>query len=58
MQYIKKENTPPVEWDDWFTTAIGTRTYDYKADYSELLKIRSAKKYLIDEQHGFCAYCN
>jgi uncharacterized protein (TIGR02646 family) len=57
MQYIKKQNTPPPNWDVWFTTATSIRTYNYKADYDSLTNLIQAKQYLIDEQHGLCAYC-
>jgi uncharacterized protein (TIGR02646 family) len=58
MQYIEKQNTPPVDWEKWFTTGTGKRTYDYKADSAALPFLRDVKKFLIEEQHGLCAYCN
>jgi uncharacterized protein (TIGR02646 family) len=57
MQYIKKQDTPPKDWDAWFTKADGERSFDYKKDYSSLTKLSHAKKYLLAEQHGLCAYC-
>jgi uncharacterized protein (TIGR02646 family) len=57
MQYIKKQNEPPEHWDEWFTTATGRRTFDYNADNRALRNLAQAKQFLIDEQHGLCAYC-
>ena len=57
MQYIPKQAVPPTDWEDWFTTATGRRSYDYKADCSALRDIAHAKAYLLNEQHGLCAYC-
>jgi uncharacterized protein (TIGR02646 family) len=56
MQYIKKQNTPPFDWEVWFTKATGERTYDY-ADYSALTQLKYAKEFLLNEQHNLCAYC-
>lgn len=58
MQFINKGNTPPPDWEKWFTTSSGKRTYDYRKDISDLHFIRDAKQYLINEQNGYCAYCN
>lgn len=57
MQYIKKQNIPPSDWDKWFTTATGKRSYDYKTDYSALTQIENARAFLIAEQSELCAYC-
>ncbi len=57
MQYIKKNDTPPTEWENWFKTGLGKRSFDYGNDYSSLRNLGSAKKFLIEEQHGLCAYC-
>jgi hypothetical protein len=57
MQYIKKQNTPPIEWDIWFTKAAGDRSYDYGNDNKSLTNLRQARQFLINEQHGLCAYC-
>lgn len=57
MQYIKKQNTEPSDWNTWFTVPPNRRTYDYGKDSSSLPQLRSAKQYLIDEQNSLCAYC-
>lgn len=57
MQYIKKQNSFPTDWETWFTTATGQRSYDYGKDYSSLTHLSKAKAYLISEQNGLCAYC-
>lgn len=57
MQFIPKKETPPMDWNLWFSTGTGIRSYDYKADYSALRDIVYAKKYLLEEQHELCAYC-
>jgi len=57
MQYIPKNNKIPDNWDSWFTKATGERSFDYGKDYSALTNLVEAKKYLIAEQHGLCAYC-
>jgi uncharacterized protein (TIGR02646 family) len=57
MQYIPKKEIQPLDWDTWFTKGTGTRSYDYKSDFSALRSIVNAKKYLLDEQYGLCAYC-
>jgi uncharacterized protein (TIGR02646 family) len=57
MQYIRKQQLPPADWDTWFTTATGRRSFDYGLDYDALTDLIFAKQYLIDEQHGLCAYC-
>ena len=57
MQFIEKQNIQPPDWDKWFTTGSGQRSFDYGKDYSSLRNIGNAKKFLIDEQHELCAYC-
>ncbi len=57
MQYIEKYPTPPQDWDRWFTKADGIRSFDYKKDYDALTNLRLAKRFLLNEQHGLCAYC-
>ena len=57
MQYIKKQNTPPSDWDKWFITATGEKSFDYGKDYNSLTNLRQAREFLISEQHGLCAYC-
>ncbi len=57
MQYIKKQNTPPDNWEDWFTTATGLRSYDYSHDTSSLTNLIKAREFLLHEQNGLCAYC-
>ena len=57
MQFIEKLNTPPPQWESWFTTAVGRRSYDYHEDFDNLPGLKEARQYLIDEQHGLCAYC-
>ncbi len=57
MQFINKHHLIPPDWDAWFTTANGRRTYDYEADYGELHNLDLAKNHLINEQNGLCAYC-
>lgn len=56
MQFIKKQDIPPPEWDDWFSTPNG-RSYDYKKDSSSMRDLPLAKRYLLNEQSGLCAYC-
>lgn len=57
MQYIKKQNIEPTDWNTWFTVPPNRRTFDYGKDSSSLIQLRSAKQYLIDEQNSLCAYC-
>ncbi len=57
MQYIEKQTTPPNDWEKWFTTANGVRSFDYKKDYNSLTNVKFAKAFLLGEQHGLCAYC-
>jgi uncharacterized protein (TIGR02646 family) len=57
MQYIKKQNTEPANWNQWFTVPPHRRSYDYGTDYSSCPDLRLAKSFLISEQHGLCAYC-
>jgi len=57
MQYIKKQNTEPNQWNNWFIVPPSRRTFDYGVDCSSLPSLTNAKQYLIDEQHGLCAYC-
>lgn len=57
MQYIRKNHTPPIEWNEWFTTKEGNRSFDYKEDYNKLRYLKNARKFLLDEQKGLCAYC-
>lgn len=57
MQFIKKQDTQPADWNSWFTTSTNRRTYDYGSDYSDLHYIRRAKEFLLNEQNGYCAYC-
>jgi uncharacterized protein (TIGR02646 family) len=55
MQYIKKQNTAPQDWDSWFARGDGAsnvqRSYIYNQAHPDL------KKYLLEEQNGLCAYC-
>lgn len=57
MQYIKKQNTPPDAWEDWFKKATGERSYDYRKDSGSMRQLLLARDFLINEQHGLCAYC-
>jgi len=57
MLYIKKADTAPVDWEAWFTTAIGNRSYDYGRDQPNLPRLREARKFLLEEQNHLCAYC-
>jgi uncharacterized protein (TIGR02646 family) len=57
MQFINKSNIPPQNWDKWFTTANGRRSFDYKKDFDNLLELSKAREYLLKEQHHLCAYC-
>ena len=57
MQYIKKQNIPPTDWNDWFTKAAGDRSFDYGSDHGSLPNLSLARQFLIDEQNGLCAYC-
>lgn len=58
MQYIQKQSTPPTDWDLWFFNVHGVRQYDYAAAYENgLPNLSGALDFLINEQHGLCAYC-
>ncbi len=57
MQFIHKQDAPPIGWENWFTTATGRRSFDYKEDYSAMRNIPEARKFLLEEQHYLCAYC-
>lgn len=61
MQYIKKQNKPPENWDSYFEKYIdGTepvRSFDYGKDYGSLRQLSTVLELLINEQHGLCAYC-
>lgn len=58
MQFIPKQPNEPADWNLWFTRADnGLRSYDYGRDVSVLHNLRNAKRYLVEEQHGLCAYC-
>ncbi|TFF39142.1 retron system putative HNH endonuclease [Mucilaginibacter psychrotolerans] len=57
MEYIRKQEGPPEDWDLWFTTATGVRTFDYGSDYGALTNLPSAKEFLLREQNFLCAYC-
>lgn len=57
MQYIRKENTQPSDWESWFLTGSGKRSYDYKQDETALSQKSEALKYLLEEQGNLCAYC-
>jgi uncharacterized protein (TIGR02646 family) len=57
MQYIKKQNTEPANWNDWFTVPPNRRTYDYGRDRASLTNYSFILTHLINEQHGLCAYC-
>ncbi len=57
MQYIKKQNTQPDDWDAWFTKATGERAYDYGKDNRSLTNLKEVKRFLLKEQNGLCAYC-
>ncbi len=56
MQFIEKGEIQPSNWDLWFTKANGQRSFNY-FDYESLPNIVNAKRYLLQEQHGLCAYC-
>lgn len=47
MQYISKNVNQPEEWDHWFTTANGVRSFDYGADYENLPALALAKGFLL-----------
>ena len=55
MQYIQKQPTEPADWNQWFTVPPGVRTFDYKVADARLTQL--ARAFLIQEQHGLCAYC-
>lgn len=57
MQYIKKGNTQPADWEVWFTKATGERSYDYDKDRGAMRDLLKAREFLIKEQNGLCAYC-
>lgn len=57
MQFIKKNETTPEEWEQWFTTGNGVRSFNYGADYQNLPNISQAKEFLLNEQSNLCAYC-
>lgn len=57
MQFIKKKETTPEEWEQWFTTGNGVRSFNYGADYQNLPNISQAKEFLLNEQLNLCAYC-
>ena len=60
MQYIHKQEIPPVDWDLWFTIQSEDgirRSYDYGIDCPALLNLHLAKGFLLNEQNGLCAYC-
>ncbi|MBS1685087.1 MAG: TIGR02646 family protein [Bacteroidetes bacterium] len=57
MQFIDKDAVQPDNWDIWFTTATGRRSFDYSTDYSALTQIQNAKRHLLTEQSFLCAYC-
>jgi uncharacterized protein (TIGR02646 family) len=57
MQYIKKQNVEPVDWNQWFTVPPARRSFDYGADYRSCPNLNLAKAFLIKEQNGLCAYC-
>jgi uncharacterized protein (TIGR02646 family) len=57
MQYIRKLDKEPTQWNKWFTVPPARRTFDYGVDYRSLNEIRLVKLHLINEQHHLCAYC-
>lgn len=57
MQYIKKNDFEPPQWNTWFTTNQGLRSYNYGQDYQILPNLSQARAHLIAEQHNLCAYC-
>lgn len=57
MQYIKKQDIQPVNWDNWFTKATGARSYDYKRDNSSMTNLKESRRFLLNEQDELCAYC-
>jgi uncharacterized protein (TIGR02646 family) len=57
MQYIKKQNTEPADWNNWLIVPPARRSYDYSADRSALTHYIQILNYLINEQSGLCAYC-
>lgn len=57
MEFINKQNNQPAQWNTWFTTANGSRSYNYALDYQQLTLLPDARQYLILEQQNLCAYC-
>ena len=57
MQYIKKANQPPEQWDHWFTRTDAKRSYDYGNDIDVLPNREGARLHLLTEQNYLCAYC-
>ena len=57
MQYIQKSGPQPGDWDLWFTTGTGNRSYNYNSDASAMRNLPLAKKHLLEEQNWLCAYC-
>lgn len=61
MQFIDKQPEAPQGWNDWFSRTDGygdiVRSHNYAAHASEYHEIKQAKQFLIEEQHGLCAYC-
>jgi len=57
VQFIKKQNAEPADWNVWFTVPPNRRTYDYGVDSGSLPQLRLAKQYLINEQNSLCVYC-
>ncbi|TAF73984.1 MAG: TIGR02646 family protein [Bacteroidetes bacterium] len=57
MQYIQKQEIQPDNWDDWFKTANGVRTFDYLKAQNNGSDLKSVREYLIKEQYYLCAYC-
>lgn len=57
MQFISKAPFQPNDWDSWFTVPPNRRSFDYGLDRDAMPNLRSAKEYLLREQHYLCAYC-
>lgn len=57
MQYIQKQELQPKDWDNWFKTANGVRTFDYLKAQNNGADLKAVREYLIKEQHYLCVYC-
>jgi uncharacterized protein (TIGR02646 family) len=59
MQFIDKSKEPPSDWAEWVRNPAREETEADDVDYDNAATdgLRKARKRLIDEQHGLCAYC-